>query len=235
MVLTASQVTSTNSASARLKNVTIRTSRSARPVSNRTLAGSECVRCRNERCRTKLAVPTSNHHKAFCAAYCYDQFYKRRCLVCEKQLPEGHRRQLCSSRDCRRDYRNFRHSYVLEVHNPQNCRGDSKSPCGTEVKSAHKAPEAARIIAGPALSDFSLWAATLPDPKPQRSVDRSWRMHRQPGELAAEWTARELARRDAEDEQYVKRDEERLRRTPLDASGNYPLRPREILAELKAP
>jgi hypothetical protein len=62
-----------------------------------------------------------------------------------------------------------------------------------------------------------------------------WQLHRQPGDLAAAWTARELAAREAEDEQYVKRDEEWMRRTPLDSSGNYPLRPRELLAEQEAP
>ena len=171
--------------------------------------------------------PTSNHHKAFCKAYCYDQFYKRRCLVCEKQLPEGHRRQLCSSRDCKRDYRNFRPSYVWELPPEPNCQGDAKSPCGTGAKSAIKGPAGYRIIAGPPLSDFSLWAATLDPPKPQKPIVKSWHLQRQPGDLAAEWTARELAAREAEDERYVAEDEERLRRTPLDASGNYPLRNRE--------
>jgi len=56
-------------------------------VSNRTLAGSERVRCRNVKCRTRLAVPTSNDHKAFCTPYCHTTFYKRKCLVCEKELP----------------------------------------------------------------------------------------------------------------------------------------------------
>jgi hypothetical protein len=204
-------------------------------VSNRTLAGSERVRCRNERCRTKLATPTSNEHKAFCKPYCYNQFYKRKCLVCEKPLSEGHRRQLCNSRDCKRNYRNFRHSYVLEVHNSQNRQGDAKSPCGTGTIFGLKAPPGARVIAGPPLSEFALWAATLDPPKPQKPTVKSWHLQRQPGDLAAEWTARELAAREAEDEQYVKRDEERLRRTPLDASGNYPLRPRELLAELEVP
>jgi hypothetical protein len=62
-------------------------------------------RCRNQQCRTKLAIPTDNHHKAFCTPFCHKQFYHRRCLVCEKELPQGHRRQLCSSRQCKLDYR----------------------------------------------------------------------------------------------------------------------------------
>jgi hypothetical protein len=56
----------------------------------------ERVRCRNLRCRCKLGAPTDNHHKAFCSQYCYDQFYRWKCVVCEKELPrEGRRRTLC--------------------------------------------------------------------------------------------------------------------------------------------
>ena len=67
-------------------------------IFDRSLAGRERVRCRNPKCGLKLPVPTSNEHKAFCAQYCYDQFYKRKCLVYETPLSEGHRRQLCPSR-----------------------------------------------------------------------------------------------------------------------------------------
>jgi hypothetical protein len=50
-----------------------------------------------------------------------------------------------------------------------------------------------------------------------------WCFQRQPGELAAEWTAREWARREADDAQYVAEDEARLQSEPVDASGNYAL------------
>jgi hypothetical protein len=102
---------------------------------NDSLAGSERVRCRNSKCRSKLPAPTSNDHKAFCTPYCHTQFYKRKCLVCEKPLPEGHRRQLCSARKCRLDYRNFRPAYVLEsgpgLPPEPKCKSDAKSPCKT--------------------------------------------------------------------------------------------------------
>jgi hypothetical protein len=80
------------------------------------------VRCRNQRCRSKLPFPTDNEHKAFCTPDCYRRFYRRKCLVCEKPLPDGHRRQLCSGRQCRLDYRNFRPSYVLELPQGPNCQ-----------------------------------------------------------------------------------------------------------------
>jgi hypothetical protein len=51
------------------------------------------VRCRNQRCRSKLPVPTDNEHKAFCTPYCYSQFYNRRCKVCEHPIQRGRRRR----------------------------------------------------------------------------------------------------------------------------------------------
>jgi hypothetical protein len=172
-------------------------------------------RCRNQRCRTKLANPTDNHHKAFCTPFCHKQFYHRKCLVCEKTLPEGHRRQLCSARKCRLDYRNFRSAYVLESASPltpePNRQSDAKSPCGTGTQIGLKGPATYRIVAGPPLSEFAFWAATLEPPKSPLTNKPAWQLQRQPGDLAAEWTARELARREAEDAKYVAEDEERLR------------------------
>jgi hypothetical protein len=175
-------------------------------------------RCRNLKCRTKLAVPTDNHHKAFCTQYCYDQFYRLRCVVCEKDLPkEASRRTLCSSRKCRLDYRNFRPAYDFGLPPEPKCKTDSRSAHFTGLKSAIKGTAGPRIIAGPALSEFSLWAATLDPPKPRPMAESATRWHRQPGDIAAEWTARELARRELEDEQYVAADEARLATEPVSA------------------
>jgi hypothetical protein len=97
---------------------------------------AERVYCRNLRCRTKLTIPTDNHHKAFCSPYCYNQFYQRKCIVCEKELPRGGRaRKLCRSHKCRLDYRKFRPAYVLSesVGLPQEPNGnsDAKNPYNT--------------------------------------------------------------------------------------------------------
>jgi hypothetical protein len=189
---------------------------------NVSLAGSERVRCRHPKCRSKLTTPTSNDHHAFCTPDCYRRFYKRRCLVCEKSLPEGYRRQLCLGKECARNWRNFRPTYTFKLPPGLECTGDSKSPCAAGGKRALKdlrAPSSARVIAGPPLSDFSLWAATL-DPPPYRPMV-GWVSVPPPGTLAAEWTARELARREADDARYVAEDEERLRTAPVDSSGNY--------------
>ena len=76
-----------------------------------SLAGSERVRCRNQRCRSKLSTPTSNDHKAFCSPYCYNQFFHWKCAVCEKSIFSGARRRkqpkCCRSPKCNKTYKNF--------------------------------------------------------------------------------------------------------------------------------
>src|SRR6266576_3403052 len=42
--------------------------------------------CRNSRCRTKLREPVENEHAAFCCRGCFEQFYRSRCAVCERDL-----------------------------------------------------------------------------------------------------------------------------------------------------
>src|SRR5215510_4574475 len=50
--------------------------------------------CRSEKCRSKLPEPVENEHHAFCTKACYDQFYRKRCLACEKPLRIA-RRSFC--------------------------------------------------------------------------------------------------------------------------------------------
>jgi hypothetical protein len=46
------------------------------------------------KCRVKLPEPVENEHHAFCTKACYDQFYRKRCLACEKPLRTA-RRSFC--------------------------------------------------------------------------------------------------------------------------------------------
>jgi hypothetical protein len=188
-------------------------------------------RCRNQRCKTKLEVPTDNHHRAFCTSYCYNQFYTWRCKVCEKPILKGRRRKQpdhCHDHQCRREFRRYTHKFSYLAPTSQSVDYGSGSAHFTGLKTGISDGPRPRIIAGPQLSDFSLWAATLPDPKPQRAAPASWRMQHQPGDLAAEWAARELARREIDDAQYVAEDEARLQTEPVDDSGNFALRPRGV-------
>src|SRR6516165_4452994 len=66
--------------------------------------------CRNKRCRSRLPEPVENRHRAFCCRSCFEQFYRTRCLVCEK--PKHHqRRQLCGHIDCKREKARFPHLF----------------------------------------------------------------------------------------------------------------------------
>jgi hypothetical protein len=69
--------------------------------------------CRNQKCRTKLSAPIDNHHKAFCTPSCFNQFYRWRCKVCEKDLPkEGRPRNCCRSAKCRSEFRRYRDAFT---------------------------------------------------------------------------------------------------------------------------
>jgi hypothetical protein len=151
-------------------------------------------RCRNQRCRTKLEVPTDNHHKAFCTAYCFDQFYNWKCRVCEKPILKGRRRKQpdhCHDHKCRKDFRRFPESFTYpkstpcpapEGHDGPTVDYGSRSAHFTGLKSAIAASfRSYRIIAGPALSP------------PERVSEAEWRD------------------RDAADVKYVAEDERRLR------------------------
>ena len=92
------------------------------------------VRCRNQRCRRKLPIPTENDHKAFCSPYCYDQFYQWRCKVCEEPILKGRRRKSpdhCHAERCRKDFRRY-HEAFSYPHSP-TCNYDPKSAHFTEA------------------------------------------------------------------------------------------------------
>jgi hypothetical protein len=86
------------------------------------------IRCRNQRCHTKLPVPTDNHHHAFCSKYCFEQFYQWRCKVCEDRILKGKRRKSpdhCHSVRCRKDFR--RHPEAFSYPYSQTVKQDQRS------------------------------------------------------------------------------------------------------------
>ena len=62
--------------------------------------------CRNPRCRSKLSDPVENPREAFCCRGCYRQFYRSRCLMCERTMERktGNQR-LCGRRKCKNAFR----------------------------------------------------------------------------------------------------------------------------------
>jgi hypothetical protein len=122
-------------------------------------ASSERVRCRNQRCRSKLPVPTANEHKAFCTPYCYSQFYSWKCKVCENPIQKGRRRKVtdhCHDRRCRRDFR--RYPDAFSYHRSHISNYGSRSAHFTGVKSALKSDRAPAWvqIAGPPIDPINL-------------------------------------------------------------------------------
>ena len=62
--------------------------------------------CRNTNsklpCGSKLPTPVANPKEAFCCQGCFNSFYRKRCLVCEKPMERRHETQLiCGGRKCR--------------------------------------------------------------------------------------------------------------------------------------
>jgi hypothetical protein len=109
------------------------------------------VRCRNQRCRSKLSTPTSNDHKAFCTRYCYDQFYHLKCAVCEKPVakrPRGKTPKWCIKRDCRLTYN--RHREAFSYNDPSTRELTQEVPVSQGVKPESKTSDLTfRVVAGP--------------------------------------------------------------------------------------
>jgi hypothetical protein len=107
-------------------------------IGENVLQQSLRVRCRNQRCRTKLPIPTSNDHKAFCSRYCYDQFYHLKCAVCEKPVakrPRGKTPKWCIKRDCRLTFNRFRDAFEYKPHiHAQSGRLTSEVPLSQGAK-----------------------------------------------------------------------------------------------------
>ena len=133
------------------------------------------VRCRNQRCRCKLPIPTENDHKAFCSPYCYNQFFHWKCAVCEVEILRGKRRKqpkCCRSPKCNKTYKNFTPTYTFGYHPSLGAISASEVPLSQGAKGVSGATY--QIVAGPPLSPSALWAATLPhDAATQARIDRT--------------------------------------------------------------
>ena len=101
--------------------------------------------CRNSRCRTKLREPVENEHAAFCCRGCFEQSYRSRCAVCERDLSRDPMtgeavklgRKFCGQK-CQREHRRFPRVYSVFAsgsYTPSaEHRSDSKSAHSTGLK-----------------------------------------------------------------------------------------------------
>jgi hypothetical protein len=101
--------------------------------------------CRNPHCRMKFKAPVENDHAAFCCRGCFTRFYRRRCLVCERDLSRDPMtgeavklgRKFCGQK-CQREHRRFPRVYSVFAsgsYTPSaEHRSDSKSAHSTGLK-----------------------------------------------------------------------------------------------------
>jgi hypothetical protein len=70
-------------------------------------------RCRNPRCRSNLKVPVDSQREAFCTKGCFNSFYRRRCIVCEREFErKSEPQRCCERRKCRAEFRRDKGHYL---------------------------------------------------------------------------------------------------------------------------
>jgi hypothetical protein len=138
-------------------------------------------RCRNSRCRSKLSEPTDSPHKAFCARGCHSQFYRRRCIVCEKELPAGRSdRRFCRKPSCRNEYR--RNPVLYGAPEPRTAPGAGsadlalRNPIKSGIKAGEESGRPWRIAAGE-LSGSALCCATVGGTEAVEAINRTNARH----------------------------------------------------------
>jgi len=90
-------------------------------------------RCRNPECRSRLKEPTDNPRRGFCCRFCFDQYYRSRCVVCEAQFRRRSPSQAtCGHHKCRLDLRKYPQAYQWS----KNAFLVSETPISSASKSA---------------------------------------------------------------------------------------------------
>jgi hypothetical protein len=123
--------------------------------------------CRNPRCRSKLPDPVENSREAFCCKGCYRQFYRSRCLMCERTMDRktGNQR-LCARRKCKNAFRTKasgwfgRHFEATKGQQRQSVILDARKPINTGISSPLEPPIRYRLW-GARLTDQQIHLATL--------------------------------------------------------------------------
>jgi hypothetical protein len=108
---------------------------------------SDRRRCRQ--CRGKLPTPTDIPQYAFCTPFCWQQFYRRRCLVCEEPIRRrAEHQKSCIRRECKNELRRYPHLYQLQkgTQGSRNVVTPLRSADKTGTKNA-LATNRARIVA----------------------------------------------------------------------------------------
>ena len=129
-------------------------------------------RCRNPRCRSKLLAPVGNPREAFCTRGCHSSFYRKRCLVCEREMERRNERQLvCGKRRCRNalQARQSLGRYLPSSDGVSTLENSIKP--GIKIDGAVDRPW--RIVAGAALSDSAFHCAAVGGAEAVEAVNRT--------------------------------------------------------------
>ena len=124
-------------------------------------------RCRNQRCGGKLKQETDNSRNAFCCRGCFESYFRKCCLVCERPLRrKAEQQRFCSSK-CKFAYRRHPERFLgVWAQVPDAQRSPPTSAHKSGLKTGAKADRPFRLIAGSQLSPRSLALASLPlDPQ----------------------------------------------------------------------
>jgi hypothetical protein len=142
-------------------------------------------RCRNPRCRAKLAEPVENKRSAFCCRGCHQQFYTKRCLACEQPMERtAPNKRLCGRRACANEFNALKaHGILSRYTSGPNPKADSKKPIKTGTFSRLKSDRGWRQVAGPPIS---LRLATVGADDAVKQADKTNRRHWSEAGAAAE-------------------------------------------------
>jgi hypothetical protein len=161
--------------------------------------------CRNPKCRTKLATPVDNPHRAFCRRGCYDRFYARHCRVCDAEVPyrEGAEGRICKRSKCRNAVKSRPEAWGWMPTTQKSTEG-GKTPTKPGIKMPVKTernPDWRVVAADGAITANQYYCATVPD-----GPDCQWR--------GGEWL-----RLDARDRAALRIGVQRRRSAPTVAAG----------------
>jgi hypothetical protein len=112
-------------------------------------------RCRNPRCGGKLRAETDNPRNAFCCRGCFEQYYRKLCLVCERPLRRKAEQQRFCSPKCKFQFRRHQARFLGKWGPPlPTLPGAQRTPPTSArklgLKTDTKRDRPPRIVAGPA-------------------------------------------------------------------------------------
>jgi hypothetical protein len=116
-------------------------------------------RCRNLRCQGKLKRPTTDARAAFCSIDCFESYYRRCCIVCERALPrlKASRPQRFCRQKCKSAYHRDPARFLGRWgETPAAVRKGSRNPHSTGTTRTKKHGPTLRKVAGPDLHSINL-------------------------------------------------------------------------------